>query len=414
MTGDNKFVAFLGLSMSRETWDNFRWDFLASVLFSFFNVVFNQFYVPIAIRHGATDFQVGLLSAAPAVGLLFSPIWASLMENGSPKPYVVYPNLAARALILLPAFFAAPWVFVAAAFVFQMLMGIQAPAYAGLMTRVYPPALRGRLMGNVRVAMGSLMIPLVYLIGQWIDHSGSRWPLALGSVTGILSILLFSRVKETLAPAAAEQRGRGRTTLADQFRFVRRSRGLIIFLAGTTLAGFGNMVASPLYAIIQVDRLGLSNVEIGYVRMAYFACLLAAYLAAGWAIDRYPPQAAMCFGFAAFAIAPLLYGLIGTFPAVIVAGGVQGIGDAVWDIGCMACVFRIAPGRESMVFGIHLMLFGIRGTIGPLLSTAFLHSVPVPLLLGGASLFCWLGFLLFLFDKSGVPRSGQPVASHSA
>lgn len=399
------YITRLGMQMSRETWGNFRWEFLSSMLYSFFNVVFNQFYVPIAIRHGASDLHVGLLSAAPAIGLLFSPVWASLSERGtSAKPYVFYPNFVGRLLIMLPAFFAVPWVFVAVALCYQVLMGVQAPAYATLMTRIYPADLRGRLMGNVRVAMGLLMIPLAYAVGQWIDHAGSPGPLLTAAITGALSIFVFSNVRERRPDTAAPPPAKGRiAALAGQLGLIRENRKLLVFLAATTLSGFGNMLANPLYSIIQVDKLELSNAEIGYIRMAYFACLLTSYWIVGWVIDRYSPKLAMCFGIIAFAVVPLLYGLVGTLPAAIAAGGVQGVGDAIWEIGCMTYIFRVAKGREGVVFSLHLMLFGIRGTIGPILSTALMNVISFPIMLSAASLCSLLGLILFLADRSERP-----------
>lgn len=70
--------------MNPETKYNFYSDFGAACLFSLFNVVFNQFYIALAIRQGATNFEVGILAAAPAIGLLFSPIWAGMIEQSSP------------------------------------------------------------------------------------------------------------------------------------------------------------------------------------------------------------------------------------------------------------------------------------------------------------------------------------------
>ena len=56
---------------------------------------------------------------------------------------MVIPNLIARALIVLPAFFGVPLVYVAAALCFQLLMGIQSPGYAALVIRMYPPSIGG-------------------------------------------------------------------------------------------------------------------------------------------------------------------------------------------------------------------------------------------------------------------------------
>ncbi|WP_284639603.1 MFS transporter [Paenibacillus silviterrae] len=392
-------VSFMGMRMGREAWHNFRWDFAAASLFSLFNVVFNQFYIPLAIQQGASDFQVGLLAAAPAIGLTFSPLWSGFIQQGAPKWYFFWPNLIGRSLIIIPVLFYNSWVFVGFALFFHLLMGIQAPAYASLMTRIYPAELRGRLMGNVRVVMGLLMIPLAYVIGQWIDSSGGSGPLMAAAVSGFISVLAFLRIREI--PSLVDKAGdrKQRVSFADQWHILKGNRGLLLFLTATTISGFGNMLASPLYSIIQVSHLGLSNLEIGYIRMSYFTCLLLSYFIMGWVIDRYSPRVAMCFGTFAYALVPLLYGLGGTYPAVIAAGGLQGFGDAIWDIGCMAYVFRLAPGREAVVFGLHLMLFGIRGTIGPLLSTSLGGTVSFELLLLFAAGCAAVGCLLFVLNR---------------
>jgi len=383
-----------GLPLGPDAWNNFRWDFGAAALFSTFNVVFNQFYVPMAIQQGATNVQVGLLSAAPAIGLLFLPLWAAWIERMNPKPFVIWPNVVGRALILLPAFFGAPWVYVATALAFHLLMGIQAPAYAALMTRIYPAPLRGRLMGYVRVAMGILMIPTAYFIGLWTDLGGPSGPLMLASLTGLVSISMFFGVRAS-EPAPARSTAAKRATLKEQWAVVKENRPLAIFLIATTFSGFGNILVQPLYQIMQVELLQLTNVEIGYARMTYYVCLIAALLVVGWAVDRYPPERTLTYGIAAFGAAPLLYGLFGNYPAVIAASGVQGIGDAIWDIGILAYVFRIAPGREAVVFGLHLLLFGIRGSFGPILSSALVDVVPISALLLFAAACSFVGTAVF-------------------
>jgi len=396
MAAKPMFLSRLKLQLEPTAWGNFRYDAMASIMFSMFNVVFNQFYMPMAIREGATNLQVGMLVAAPAVGLLFSPLWASFIERGRPKPYVVIPNLIGRALILLPAFFGAPIVYVVTALMFQILMGIQAPAYASLVTRMYPPKHRGKLMANVRVLMGILMIPLAYLIGSWTDASGPSGPLMVAAITGVLSILVFSRIRENMDAAPPKIKPK-RISLREQIELVKQNKELGIFLLATTFSGFGNILAAPLYQIIQVDLLQLSNVQIGLARVAYYSCLLTSYFIVGWVIDRFSAKHTMVYGIAAFAVVPLLYAIFGNYAAVLVGSGIQGIGDAIWDIGILAYVFRLAPGREAVVFGLHLMLFGIRGTIAPLLSTSLTGIVPLSVLLLGAAICGVIGILVFVF-----------------
>lgn len=169
-------------------------------------------------------------------------------------------------------------------------------------------------------------------------------------------------------------------------------------------AGFGNMLAYPLYQIFQVSYLGLSNTEIGLTRVAYFTALLLTYLVAGRMLDRFDIRYTLLAGIGAYAVVPMLYGLWGTYEAVMLGNFIQGMGEAIWDIGILAFIFRLAPGREGAVFSIHLMLFGIRGTVGPLLSTGLSGHLTLSWMLLFASVCGWIGTLLF---AGGMLRRGR-------
>ncbi|HEY8528453.1 MAG TPA: MFS transporter [Paenibacillaceae bacterium] len=381
------------LQTGSDAWHNFRCELAAALIFSLFNVVFNQFYIPMAIRQGATEFQVGILSAAPAIGLLFSPLWAPFIQRSDPKPFVILPNLIGRLLILLPAIFGAPVVYVVTSLIFNLIMSIQAPAYASLVTRIYPPPQRGRLMANVRVAMVLLMIPLAYLVGVWLDAAGPGGPLAAAAITGALSILIFLRMRESAPDQPAPA---GRFALKGQWSLVRENRKLRVFFLATFVTGFGNMVAVPLYQIVQVDRLGMTDVQIGTARVVYFVFLLAAYFISGRMIDRYSAERTIVYGIGMCGFIPMLYAVAPDYATVLICSGLQGTVDAIWDIGVLVFINRIAPGREAVVFGLHMMLFGIRGTAGPLLSTALAATVPLAWLLMAAAVFGWLGAAVLL------------------
>jgi MFS family permease len=401
----------LASELSPDARSNYWIDFAACCLFSLFNVVNNQFYIPMAIDAGAGGIQVGLLTAAPAVGLLFSPLWASWIERtSSPKPFVIYPNLIGRLLLILPALFGFPAVFVTTWMIFYVLMGIQAPAYASLMTKVYPARYRGRIMGNVRTAMGVLMIPLAYWVGLWSDSHGSSGLLIAAAVTGAAAILLFARVRETEPAPPPRPVATRRTTIREQWRLVRENRELGVFLLASQFSGFANMLAQPLYQLIQMEVLELSFVQIGWTRTVYFACLLCAFFVIGILLDKYPPQRVIVCGLGAYAVVPFLYSVFGNYPAVLVASGIQGIGDAIWDIGILAYILRLAPGREAVAFGLHLLLFGIRGTIGPLLSTGLENTLPFSVMLMAAAIIAAIGTAIYIAGSRGQTQAAAVQA----
>lgn len=387
---------FERMAMNTGQWRNFKFDFWAASLFSVFNVVFFQFYLPMAIHAGATDMQVGWLAAAPAIGLLFTPLWAGWIERRPhPLRFVVVPNLIARVLIIIPAFFGTPIVYVIVALLFHMMMGIHSPAYASLMTRIYPTHYRGRLMSYVRISMSVLMIPTAYFIGVWMDHSGAQGPLLVGSLFGLLSIWAFAMLRET-EPIIPNPQAKQKFSLSEQWSLVRENRHLSTFLIATTLAGFANILVQPLYQIIQVNRLSLTFEQIGIARTVYFVALLVAFFLVGYLVDRFKPFYVIAMGIFAFGIGPLAYGLSESFTSVLIGSVAQGVGDAIWDIGFLVYIMRIAPGREAVVFGLHLMLFGIRGTIGPLLATSLTDVVPYATMLLSASGIAMLGALIFI------------------
>ncbi|PWV88451.1 MFS transporter [Paenibacillus cellulosilyticus] len=412
-------VVRFGLAMPARVWYNAKIDVWASMLFSLFNVVLNQFFMPFAIREGASNLQVGLLSAAPAIGLIFSPLWASIIERtGKYRLFYILPNAIGRVLLVFPALFPHPTVYVATAVSFQLLMGIQAPAYASLIPKMYPWEVRGRIMGYVRVAMGALMIPLAYIVGSWSDHAGPSGPLYAAALFGILSTGLFNTIRLPKTPAVQadskkKQKRSAKETLKEQWSLVKGNRMLAVFLLATTFAGFGNMLANPLYQIIQVDELDLTNVQIGVARIAYYSGLLLTYLAAGWMIDRYDIRYTLMVGIGAYAVVPMLYGIWGTYSAVILGNGIQGMGEAIWDIGILSFIFRLVPGREGVIFGVHLMLFGFRGTLGPLLSASLSESVALSSLLIIASICGWIGTSLFILGSRGRVKDDHPLEDSS-
>ncbi|MCL6548554.1 MAG: MFS transporter [Alicyclobacillus sp.] len=333
-----------------------------------------------------------------------SRLWGWSSRLSTRRPWVV---MLALAVLLTPV------AFLVTAFIVNFMNGIQAPAYPALLARMYPPALRGRLMGYVRVAQGTLLIPLAYVVGQWSQHQGDRWPLIGAALMGTLSVILFSRVRE-VEPADPqghpEARRRRIHPIFGNWQVARASRPLTIFLVATMVTGFGNLLAGPIYQIYQVHTLNLSNAQIGFTRVLYYVALLVAYFAVGWIIDTWSPRRAMFIGMGAYALAPALYVLDGSFTAVMISCALLGVGDAVWDIGCMSYIFRAVPGREAEAFGLHFLLFGVRGAIAPLVSTAMTHAMSLTDIFLIAIGICALGIALFAVPTQPRAPSRQVEA----
>ncbi|UUZ91761.1 hypothetical protein LJK87_40595 [Paenibacillus sp. P25] len=186
---------------------------------------------------------------------------------------------------------------------------------------------------------------------------------------------------------------------------LKENRRLALFLAATTLSGFGNMLASPLYQIVQVQRLELSNVEIGYIRMVYYAMLILAYWLMGWVIDRYSPKHAMYFGIAGFTLVPLLYGAIGTYPFLL--GRRRTAGVCRCDLGYRVpgLYFPHCPGKRSRCLRLASHVVRHPRHDRTALSTALADIVPPPVLFFAAFACGILALLIFVSEKSSANAS---------
>jgi MFS family permease len=379
-------------SISRK---NAVYDYTSSCMNGLLYAFAYQFYIPVAIQNGAANWQIGLLSAAPAAGVLLAPLWASLQLGKAPKPFVILSNLLGRLSFLLPAVWGTPWSYVCTLFFFHLMMGIQSPAYASLMTRIYPPEVRGERMGKARMMMCFAMIPISPLLGYWLDLQGSAPPLIWSAITGSLSIGVLAFVKD-YDPRFSLSKSTLPPSFFSQLRFVQSNPLLLVFFVATSLCGINYILASPLYSIIQVEHLQLTNLQISQSKVIYFIVLLLSYYATGRIIDRYSPGQTLIFAMVGFMTGPLLYIFFPGYGGVLTANAIYGAADAAWELSILSFIFRMAPGREAVVYSIHLLLFGIRGTIAPIIGTSLVSSMPMTQILCISTACGLLGLLLFI------------------
>src|SRR5438270_1231616 len=89
-----------------SVWHNWGWDVLAGICAGIYQGCIWTFALQLARgKMHATGFQMGVASAAPAVGYLFAIIWARQMEGRSKLPFVTITWVLSRGLFLLTPLF---------------------------------------------------------------------------------------------------------------------------------------------------------------------------------------------------------------------------------------------------------------------------------------------------------------------
>jgi len=183
--------------------------------------------------------------------------------------------------------------------------------------------------------------------------------------------------------------------------------GLARLVGAQLVFGLGTIAATPLYALVFVDRLHLPLADVGTVAVVGGISTTAAYLAMGAVIDRYGHALALQAGALTGAASVACFALAGGIPVLWAGAILGGVSAAGIDIGIQGAMSHHTPlaDRAAAMAGWNAAT-GPRGIIAPLLASA---AVQAGLLdVTGALLLCvvpaFLGFLLYLLPDGSRPK----------
>lgn len=356
----------------------------------------------------ASAYQIGIITAAPAAGYLFATIWARQMDGRAKMPFVYWTWIVARGMFLLApgigsVFLARMCPGLSASSQFVLLVSlspfvfsVSTPAYTAIMKDIYPDDKRGRLMSAVRVVSSLAALLTALSIGRMMDAGlNYRVPFAIGGAFGALTAWTFNKIATT--PPADNDTDRMSTIgfLIDTFGILWRNPGYRWYTASVFVYGFGNLIASTVYPIYQVDRFHITNTQVANMQNIAAVITMFSYVFWGWFLDAKGSLVTVLLGIAMVCVMPLLYAGAWSIALLYVASAIGGFAYSGIDIGYLNTTLLFAePGREAQYQALHSSFFGVRGTIAPILAVPLMHSVGVRptfyicalIILGGAGL----------------------------
>src|SRR5579864_5459960 len=188
--------------------------------------------------HASAD-QLAVLAAAGASVMLPSLLWARLVRNRPPLPFVVWLGVAYRGLFVLLLAARSPWPFIAVIAVANALGAISTQAYGTFVQVAYPREFRGQALGVIRVAGALLAVGLFPLTGFLFPRVGFHWMFAAAAVFGIAASLWQRRLAGlSLGRATLHEDPRPRPiagAVRDDRRFARILTAAFLFGLGIWL-----------------------------------------------------------------------------------------------------------------------------------------------------------------------------------
>ncbi len=326
----------------------------------------------------ATSYEMGFAVASQAIGYLFVIFWAHQMEGRPKLPFITITWLLTRGSFMLTPLLV-HGTHAREAFLFlicftPIAFSISNPAYTSVMQQIYPVEIRGRLMSVVRVGVSVATLVTARLMGvlQQQYHIDYRWIFMVGGIFGAFTAVAFYKLK--LPAVQREEKPKLHHFMRDALRILRDNRAYRLFSTGVFLAGMGNLCANTYYPLYQVDSFHILPEQIASIVIASSLASVFGYPFWGWFTDRFNALTTTYCSVGLDCMVPLCYAFGHSITWLMLAGLFSGTAQSGVDLGYLNATLMFAEsGSASQYQAIHSTLFGIRGTIAPLLAIPLLH-----------------------------------------
>ena len=378
---------------------NLALDLLAAVGVGVTSALIAALLPTIARRGGLEPLGLSALAAAPFIANLLG-VFAGRFGPRTTIQLAVVRGLGAASLValfLVPV----PIAMIVVAILFWSSLAFGGPFHLRLWSGMYPRRLVGRIVGVIgmgRAAAGALA---AFGGGVVADHLGGPTAVALAGIVGLAATVAYLGLRAGTSDRPPVFSAR------ESFRALGRSPVLRRITLAQGFYGGGLIAASPLFALVHVDRLDLSLGDVGLIGIISAVSTTLAFLGWGPVSDRLGSVAVLRLGSPFGAAALVAYAVAPNLAFLWFAAMATGIATAAIDVAFSAAMIEHSSSadRSPAMAGLNAVT-GARGIGAAFLMSALLQAGVVDvtsglLLCGAVSAF---GVLVYI----------RAVPSHSA
>jgi MFS family permease len=376
---------------------------------------------------GATEMQLGVISAIGPMALLLGIFGGELVRGRDRRPVIALFGIISRGAFLLFALVQSAWAYIGVASLFYIGNALQAPAVTTLWQNNISPARRSALWGLTISITTVISVTVAFAVG-WLldlDHMAYRWLFPIAGLLGLLSTYILVRM-----PHRGRYKTRKAAPLTARGIFIRPIRRFIKLLRDDPffrhfegaffLYGCAFMLMAPVLPHYIVDLAQMSYKKASIAEGVLFQ-LGAIGLSVAWGklMDRTSPSATCAVVFA----------LLALFPAILLGGlalrhtgfdlqYIVYLGYLVFGIGMsgLGVAWNLAPisfagsADASAYTGAHITLTGVRGAIAPIMGAIGFKYFGYELVFGGAmALFLIASISMGILERRMRARKAQAV-----
>lgn len=376
-------------------------------------------FLPVFLaRLGASNFQIGLLTAMPAATGL---VLAILVGNFLQKQRNIVPWFSFARLLVVSAYAAtglAPFV-VPDKLLIQTILLIWAVAtlpqtavavgFSVVMNAVAGPAYRYDLMSRRWSILGLVTALTVALAGQVLERIG--FPLNYQvvfltlSLGGLISYIFSSRIQIPDTPPLPAPTGLSISQrVHDYFALVRGHPDFVNFSIKRFVYLTGSTLAIPLFPLYYVREINASDAAIGLINTAQTIVLLFGYYFWTRQNRKRGSHFVLLATTLGMSLYPALVALTHQVNLIILLSGLAGVFQAGIDLVFFDELMKTVPVEYSATFvSLAQSLLYLSSVLSPLIGAWLASQIGLSGALLISALIRFTGFLLFAFWRPARP-----------
>ena len=375
--------------VERAFWRNFGLDLTAAAGVGVTLALVGSILPSVARKSGLDPIGLAALAATPFLANLLSGFAGRIGPQSHRQTGLVRAAGAGVLAVLLVT--DAPPVLVLAALGYWLSLSISAPFQLRLWGAMYPSRMRGRVVGAVGTGRAAAAAIAALAAGVLADRLGGTAVIAVGALIGVATAAAYAglRVPPTAPPTRFSPR--------EAVRILKERPVLRRIVLAQGFYGGGLIAAAPLYALVYIDRLGMTLTEVGIAGILAAGATTVSYYAWGAAADRFGPivllRAGSLLGLVSLIAVAFTPTVLILWPATILAGAASaaidlGINTTISDetdlrdrAGALAGWNTLtgARGLAAPFLAAGLVQLGILGVTGALVACAGVAAIGVVL-----------------------------------
>ena len=402
------------------TADKNAWYLIVEVFWAAVLAGVATFNATFALRLGAQNSHIGLLSSLPALLAVAISIPAGrfILRRSRRKGWVLWSLFVHRLGYVVVA--AVPWlpedVTNRGAVLVYLLVTMSATAtffgvgWNSMLADVVPERRRASLFATRNIVSVCVTSMVTLLSGQWLEWlafpANYQVLYALGFVSSLVSLYFLARVQVPESPVAAVASDAGKG-LREQWRRVRigihEERAFVRITVNTLLFGIPAWTVGPLYILYYVRTLGASDSWIGLQGTVANVAAIAGYALGQRLITRWGESRTLKWAAPGAGLYPLLAGLVGSLTPILFCLGLDGLIVPSINLSHFSTLLRSCPEDRRPVFiGYYSTVMNVGAFLAPLLGVALADRIgPMPVLVACGILRILTGLMFTFWPVEG-------------